>query len=46
MCLVILVHKVIIVAQVILVDIDLSNGMGDGLFGGSFEILEKVLEGS
>lgn len=45
--LVILVHKVIlVVAQVVVANADLADGMGDGLLRGRLELDEEVLEGS
>jgi hypothetical protein len=42
---VVLVHKVIVVAEVVLVDIDVAQGMGDGLLRGRLEVGQEVLEG-
>lgn len=45
MHLVILVHEIVLVAEVILVDVDLANGMRQCLFGRCLELLQEVLEG-
>ena len=42
----ILIHKVIVIAQIVLINIDVSQRSGDGLLGRRLEILEKALKRS
>lgn len=43
---IVLVHKVVFVAEIILANVDVAEGVGDTLCGGSLEILQEGLEGS
>lgn len=43
--LVILVHKVILVAEIILVNVDVAKSIRDSLLGGRLEVGKKVAEG-
>lgn len=42
--LVILVHKIIVVAQIVIVNCNVAQPLGDGLLWRSFEILDKIFE--
>lgn len=45
-CIVIFVHKIIIIAQVILGNVDLTNGVRNALFRRGLKILQEVFESS
>lgn len=44
MMIIIFIHEIIFIAQVVLVNVDLTNSMRQGLLRRSFESLEEILE--